>query len=291
MTSIVNIPISDWNQPCSTAIREHALHELESGGVLFFPQLSFSLKDSETQFLTAATLGKGKNVSFDTANGQLRGSRVSISQAEQLQAMMQRFAISSNELVINLLPHYKSGLIRSRTSFRPAEIAGRKTSCRKNDTRLHVDSFSATPVQNKRILRVFNNINPYGLGRAWRLGESFEEVARYYLPSLSGPVWGSSQLLRMCHITKSRRSAYDHFMLQLHDQMKANLIYQKKAHQIAYDFPANSTWIAFTDQVSHAAMSGQHLLEQTFYLPVTSMLDQSRSPLRILERLTGRELL
>jgi hypothetical protein len=91
-------------------------------------------------------------------------------------------------------------------------------------------------------------------------------------------------------ITKSRRSAYDHFMLQLHDRMKADLEYQSGPNQSAYDFPAGSTWMAFTDQVAHAAMTGQHLLEQTFYLPVRSMMDESKSPLRILERLSGREL-
>ena len=51
---------------------------------------------------------------------------------------------------------------------------------------------------------------------------------------------------------------------------------------------AGSTWIAFTDQVSHA-MAGQYQLEQTFLVP-GPMLDEQRSPLRILERLMGRPL-
>src|SRR2546429_2712052 len=42
-------------------------------------------------------------------------------------------------------------------------------------------------------------------------------------------------------------------------------------------FPVGSTWMAFTDQVSHAAMAGQHLLEQTFYLPLTSMAEDRKS--------------
>jgi hypothetical protein len=42
--------------------------------------------------------------------------------------------------------------------------------------------------------------------------------------------------------------------------------------------------------VSHAAMSGQYQLEQTFYLPVAAMIDAGGSPLRILERLTNRRL-
>ena len=37
-------------------------------------------------------------------------------------------------------------------------------------------------------------------------------------------------------------------------------------------------------------MSGQHSLDQTFYLPVEAMNDPSRSSLRILERLTGKAL-
>ena len=79
-------------------------------------------------------------------------------------------------------------------------------------------------------------------------------------------------------------------MLQLHDAMKSDASYQADAGQTAFDFPAGSTWIAFTDQVSHAAMAGQFQLEQTFLLPVEAMRDEQRSPLRILERLKGRPL-
>ena len=53
---------------------------------------------------------------------------------------------------------------------------------------------------------------------------------------------------------------------------------------------AGSTWIVQTDSVSHAALSGQSMFEQTFLLPVEGMLDPARSPLRILERLAGRRL-
>ena len=60
-------------------------------------------------------------------------------------------------------------------------------------------------------------------------------------------------------------------MLQLHDLMKADTAYQADAPQTAFDFPAGSSWIAFTDQVSHAAMAGQYQLEQTFLLPVEAM--------------------
>ena len=76
-------------------------------------------------------------------------------------------------------------------------------------------------------------------------------------------------------------------MLQLHDRMKEDEEFQHTV-QTAVDFPAGSTWLAFTDQVSHAATAGQYQLEQTFRLPVASMMMPERSPLRVLERLKGR---
>jgi hypothetical protein len=80
-------------------------------------------------------------------------------------------------------------------------------------------------------------------------------------------------------------------MLQLHDRMKSDHAYQVAAPQTAVDFPPGTTWLAFTDQVSHAAMAGQYQLEQTFLLPVEAMIDEQRSPLRILERLKDRPLI
>ena len=83
---------------------------------------------------------------------------------------------------------------------------------------------------------------------------------------------------------------YDARMLQLHDRMKEDDAFQKTSEQDAVDFPAGSTWIAFTDEVGHAAMAGQYQLEQTFLLPIDAMQNADRSPLRILERLKGRRL-
>jgi len=61
--------------------------------------------------------------------------------------------------------------------------------------------------------------------------------------------------------------------------MKSRDDYQREAVQNEFHFPPGSTWIVFTDQVSHAAMGGQHLFEQTFYLPVRAMADENEIPL------------
>jgi hypothetical protein len=204
---------------------------------------------------------------------------------------MVRFSDSALTFVKSLLPAYAPRLERARSSFRPAEIAGRETTWRHDDTRLHIDSFPASPVQGRRILRLFTNVNPSGKVRAWRVGEDFQTVAGRFAGKLTLPWPGHALLLRAIHATKSLRSPYDALMLQLHDRMKEDQEFQQQTGQTAFKFPAGTTWVTFTDAVSHAAMSGQYQLEQTFLLPVDAMIDQSLSPLCILEQLTGRRLL
>ena len=59
----------------------------------------------------------------------------------------------------------------------------------------------------------------------------------------------------------------------------------------AVEFAPGTTWVCYSDQLPHAAMGGQHMLEQTFYLEVEHLQQPDTSPLRTLERLLGRSLL
>jgi hypothetical protein len=72
--------------------------------------------------------------------------------------------------------------------------------------------------------------------------------------------------------------------------MKRDQRYQEEAEQVKVEFPAGSTWLAFTDQVPYAAMRGQYQLEQTFLLDINRLHDQTTAPLHVLERLAGRRL-
>ena len=267
-----------------------ATPSLEAGDVLVLPHLGFAIEAREAQLFTPAILGSSKNASFDPGTGRLGGTSATGGDADTLRAFIARFSESAASLVRALLPGYDGQLTRGRASFRPAEIAGRASSWRKDDTRLHVDSFPATPSGGRRILRVFSNVNPDGRPRSWRVGDDFEAVARRFASSLRLPLPGSGQLLALVRVTKTPRSAYDALMLQLHDRMKADELFQKESPQTAVDFAAGSTWLAFTDQVSHAATAGQYQLEQTFLLPVEAMLEPARSPLRVLEQLKGQRL-
>src|SRR5262249_1257422 len=234
--------------------------------------------------------GTGKNIAFDAATGVLHGHHASDATAMRLRTMLARFASLSNTLLANLLPPYRADRSRARTSYRPVEIEGRATSWRKDDTRLHVDAFPSSPTRGARILRLFTNIDPDGHPRVWRIGEPFDDVIAHHRAALRGPLPGVAPVLERLKITKGRRSAYDHLMLRLHDRMKADTGYHARTPQQIYEFPAGATWIVFTDQVSHAAIKGQHALEQTYVVPLECMHDRSRAPLARLERLLEREL-
>ncbi|HJZ77129.1 MAG TPA: Kdo hydroxylase family protein [Vicinamibacterales bacterium] len=283
--------IDAWNGLADPAIRTQSVDALEAGAVIFLPNLRFQILSAEAGLFTPAILGAAKNASFDPSSGKLRGTTANGSDALRLRDMMERFSAAAAALVDGLLSHYRGRVARGRASFRPAEIAGRKTTWRKDDTRLHVDSFPATPTGGRRILRAFTNVNPEGRARAWRVGDDFESVACRFAARLRVPPPGTGHLLALLRVTKSPRTPYDALMLQLHDRMKEDDAFQRGSPQTAIDFPAGSTWLAFTDQVSHAAMSGQYQLEQTFLLPVDAMAQPDRSPLRILERIKGRTLI
>ena len=264
---------------------------VESGHVLAFPRLAFALAPDEHRFLDPRWADpKAKNVSLRWPAGELRGAVGSADDLQALRAMIVRFAEQSEALALRLFPHYRGHLRRGNTSFRPTDVTGRVRSWRQDDTRLHVDAFPSNPMRGTRLLRVFTNVNPHGVPRRWRVGEPFEAHAKRYLASLGRPLPGSARLLAALGITKRPRSEYDHVMLRLHDRAKADAEFQRTSPQARADFAPGTTWICFSDQVLHAAMGGQHMMEQTFYLDVESQKQPATSPLRVLERLLGRPL-
>jgi hypothetical protein len=290
MTKVQQISGSGWRDAPPAGVVAAAESALEAGDVIFLPELSFRVEPEEAVIFTPSILGSSKNASYDPSTGRLGGTTAAGPDADMLRAFIHRFSESAAALVAQVCPTYGDRLVRGRASFRPAEIAGRQSSWRKDDTRLHVDSFPATPTGGRRILRVFSNVNPEGRPRAWRLGDDFEAVARRFAPQLRVPLPGVGHLLALARVTRTPRSAYDALMLQLHDCMKGDEVFQRQSPQTRVDLPAGSTWMAFTDQVSHAATAGQYQLEQTFLLPVEAMREPERSPLRVLERIKQRPL-
>ncbi|MDM0103787.1 Kdo hydroxylase family protein [Variovorax sp. J22R24] len=286
-SQLVELDLADWG---GAVPNEAWIAALEAGKVLYFPRLAFELLPEERALLTPAVLSPDvRNISLD-ANGRIKGVAGDDDRQRAVAAMVGRFRAQAQELIHGLLPHYTPALRLAPTSYRPAQVETRVQSWRADDRRLHVDAFPSRPNYGERILRVFTNANPEGAPRVWRVGEPFETVARRFLPRAKPYSRWQARMLRALRVTKSLRSEYDHLMLQLHDGMKSDLDYQKNADQQTVAFPAGSVWVCFSDQTSHAVMSGQYMLEQTLHLPAARQYNPDSSPLAILSRLTGRNL-
>lgn len=288
---VVPWPVREW-APAVTPDEAAAMRSaLERGNVLHFSQLDFPLDAREQRFLDAHwSDGKTKNINLRANETAVRGAVGAPADLNDLAALIRRYADAAERLVLALFPDYAPHLKRAGTSLRPAEIAGRPVSWRKDDTRLHVDAFPSNPLHGQRLLRVFHNVDP-DAPRVWRIGEPFADFAQRFVPKTRGMLPGQSWLMHKLHITKRRRSEYDHRMLQLHDLAKADLAYQRGAAQQTFEFAPGATWVVFSDQALHAAMRGRAMMEQTFYLDPAAIADRTHSPEAVLSRLLNRPML
>ena len=288
MSQLVTLDLALWRPTLTPDAQRDAALAIEGGAVLVLPHLPFALSEDERRFLSPTwSDGRAKNVSLD--GSALKGARGSAKDLADLAAMIARFAANAADLVTALFPAYAPYVKRARTSYRPQPAVGRAVSWRKDDSRLHVDAFPSRPNRGERILRVFSNLSPTE-PRVWRVGEPFEKMATTLLPRISRPLPGASLLLAAVRATKGVRTEYDHLMLGLHDRAKADLAYQRDCAQETVHFAPGTTWLCFSDQVMHAAVSGQYMLEQTINLPLSALYEPARAPLAVLERLTGRAL-
>ena len=284
-------PDTRWADNDDSAATHSVESVLENGAVLSFAHLPFLLSTPERKFLDPRWADlTSKNISVRWPSAEIRGAVGDAADLGALRALIVRYAECCEALVGRLFPHYRGHLARGNTSFRPVDVAGRTTSWRQDDTRLHIDAFPSNPMHGTRLLRVFCNVDPLGRARTWRVGEPFEAHAKRYLPTISRPLPGSAWWLEALGITKRRRTEYDHVMLQLHDRAKADVDFQRTSPQAQVAFAPGTTWVVFSDQVLHAAIGGQYMLEQTFYLDASRQQRPETSPRGVLERLLGREL-
>jgi hypothetical protein len=270
----------------------HSLVEaLEGGAVLKFSDLDFPLSPFEERFVERPFAdGKAKNVNIRGKDAALRGAAGTTEEQEALRQLLIRYRAFAEALINRHLPAYRGKVTFAGTSYRPFEVDRRKLSWRRDDTRLHVDAFPSNPIGEKRILRIFRNINSEGQPRLWRVGEDFASMAQKFVPGLPGYSPLSARLLAALKITKARRSEYDHLMLHLHDALKQDMAYQANAPQADVQFAPGETWVTFSDLVMHGAMGGRYMLEQTAYLAVVDQVEPKQSPQRILARTLGRPL-
>lgn len=270
---------------------------LERGDILILPGFA-AVAEDDRRFLTHVRQSASrftKNISYEYSSGLLRGFARHGTDARELRRVLRDYSDKMRALAIDLLAPYAASLEVDFTSFRPIEERDRKLRGRSRNDLMHVDSFPTRPARGRRILRFFTNVHPRE-PRVWITGQNFEELASRMaldagLARCAAGAGGLKHLFkalgRSIGIRHAEPSRYDQFMLRFHDHLKANLQFQRDCPRQRHEFAPGSTWIAFTDIVSHAVLSGQYALEQTFFVPVEAMLAPHKSPLRVLETIAG----
>jgi hypothetical protein len=299
MTRLVELPSG---LPAETSGKEESARwcctQLEEGNILFFPQLPFEMPAEDIQFLLTQQQSGArhhKNVAYRPLQDRLTGyAEGDTNQVAQLRDVMHLYSQQAIRFASELLTPYAQHWGVDFTSFRPQQEKGRQIRSSARNDLLHFDSFPTRPSNGNRILRIFTNLNP-SEPRVWITSETFEALASRFagcaelpLPArFAAPRRAMLKLARVLGFGGHARSPYDRWMLRFHHFLKANAEFQRTTPRSRWEFPPMSTWLAFTDTVSHAVLSGQFALEQTLIISLRSLVVAEKAPVRILERLAG----
>lgn len=285
------------DQPDSTRARELCSH-LEAGDILFFPITPFTFPDDDITFLlgrkqTGAAFHK--NIAYRPVTDRLTGLDESRSADKaRLRAILRAYSQRAAKFLDDFFSPYAGKWKLDFASFRPLEERGRPARLRARNDLPHVDAFPTRPTNGDRILRLFTNINP-AQSRIWITSQTFDVLAPRFAKAVGfrGPLSANALmrafrgLLGTAGLTSVSRSPYDDFMHRCHNAMKENAEFQRSCPKQRWEFPPRSTWMVFTDFVSHAVLEGQYALEQTFIISRNAMVKPELSPVSILEDLAG----
>ena len=275
--------------------------ELESGNILYFPQTPFPFPEDDLKFLLASKqtgAAYHKNIAYRPAAGRITGlDKTAGADIDRLRSIMRGYSQRAEQFLASLLTPYAGKWKLDFASYRPLEERGRPARLRARNDLPHVDAFPTRPTNGDRILRFFTNINPLQ-NRVWMTTQSFEVIAPRFARVLGLPRARSTntvasvvrEFARLVHLPGVNRSPYDNFMHRCHNAMKEDAEFQANCPKQRWEFPPHSTWMVFTDCVSHAVLEGQYALEQTFIVSRKAMVHPEKSPIAILEALAAHPL-
>ena len=301
---LITIPTSDLTAATRSPerLREYCA-QLETGDIIFFPETPIKIAQDDLDFLLGHQHVFGtfhKNIAYRPLEDRITGfESAEPSTAERLRRIMSRYSKDVIDFLGGFLGPYRSQWKVDYASYRPEEEAGRDLALRKRNDLLHTDAFPTRPTHGDRILRFFNNINPEKT-RNWITTDTFDVlVEKMRAGKLNGgssvqlPSSMSMPAMKRALATigfgalvpSLRRSPYDDFMMRFHNYLKENSGFQQKCPKQRWEFPPGSSWMVYTDMVSHAVLSGQFALEQTLIVAKQAMVTPEKSPYGVLAKL------
>jgi hypothetical protein len=294
------ITMNNRPEPDPARARELCAH-LEAGDIIFFPSTPFAFPDDDIAFLlgrkqTGAAFHK--NIAYRPLTDRVTGLDESAGpDKDRLRAILRAYSQRSAQFLDDFFSPYAGKWKLDFASFRPLEERGRPARLRARNDLPHVDAFPTRPTNGDRILRLFTNLNP-AQNRIWITSQTFDVLAPRFAKTIGfRDAYSSNKFMRSFRHLLSRlglrsanRSPYDDFMHRCHNAMKENAEFQRSCAKQRWEFPPHSTWLVFTDFVSHAVLEGQYAMEQTFIVYRRAMVRPELSPASILEELAGYPL-
>jgi len=275
--------------------------ELEAGNIVLLPRSPIPFPDEDRDLLFGrkqASSPYHKNIAYRPMENRITGVSGSAgAESQPVGRILRDYSRRVTEFLSDLLSPYAANWKLDYASYRPVEENARPARLHARNDLLHFDSFPTRPTNGARILRFFTNINP-AQSRVWVTSQTFEA----FIPRFALAAGLADSSTREAFIRRMRsfagavglpafgRPPYDEFMHRCHNLMKEDANFQESATKQRWEFAPNSSWIVFTDCVSHAVLSGQFALEQTFLIPQHALVAPQRSPLAILEKIAGRRL-
>jgi hypothetical protein len=267
---------------------------LEFGELLTWSPCPFALPGAnERAFLSQQRLRTSKkNIDLDPKDGRLTGFQFqSVEQTARLSRIMAEFSQNAATWLAQALPRYAPGLRLDRVTFRPEEEATRKLRLTARNDLLHIDAFPSRPSHGWRILRLYVNIHPTA-PRVWATSETFPKLLQQFgtamgIPPADSESWSARLrrgLLRLFQPETTGSSDYDRFMLRFHHFLKRNDSFQERAPRKLWRFPPWTTWLAFTDALSHAELRGRYALEHSFFVAPNTLTHPELAPAAVLHK-------
>ena len=241
---------------------------------------------------------KAKNVSYHPESGRLRGVAARGGLRDAVLDTLTAHGAGVRAFLRECMPALTEGWTVGTTSFRPIQERGRGLSAHASNELIHFDAGAYGATDGDRILRFFVNVNPEE-DRVWCTKGTFPDVfARY--GAEAGVAGGRSLergpvdrlrggLLRgiaragLGEAVLADSSPYDRLMRRFHNYMKDTPSFQERDETWReIRFPPFSAWMVLTDMVSHASLSGQHALVDTFVLRLAACRRPGLAPINIL---------
>jgi hypothetical protein len=277
--------------------------ELERGKIVYFPDCPIGLPDGEDLDFLRQEMPKRlnlKNISYHPEADKVLGVRGERDVAERVHRLLKehssRVQSFLKRVISTLARNWKVGT----SSFRPMQEKGRNLSAHASNELVHIDAGAYGATHGDRIIRFFVNVNPTE-PRVWITKGAFPDLYRRYGQSAgvsadngTGSLdesmldWLRTRTVNaLAHLVPPARlldsSPYDRAMRRFHNFMKDTPAFQSTSdgHE-EFRFKPFSSWMVFTDMVSHACTSGQHAFVDTFVVPLENCRLKEMAPINIL---------